>query len=323
MVERETKPPKRYTDATLLSAMKNAGRQIDDDDLAAAMKESGLGTPATRAEMIEKLIRIEVAERQKKSLVPTAKGKALIGAVAPPLKSPELTGQWEQRLKEIEEGKYGAEDFYRSILTFVDELLVQVRQGPALSPADFPDSKQKNGAAKGPQGPPLGPCPLCKEGQISENAKAFGCSRYRQGCKFVIWKTVAGKKISAKQATQLLKEGKTGTLKGFTSKAGKKFSARLKLAPSLRWRSILRRYPRSPANAFGGAGVGAGFNTRGADSVTVDPRGSCLSALWTGRNYRRQARFWLQSLSRWLQLCRLEGSGRQETDRKADWALGS
>ena len=133
VVEKETQPPRPYDDASLLAAMKNAGREIEDDALAAAMKESGLGTPATRAEIIEKLIRTGYVERQRKQLRATAKGQALIGRVAEPLRSPELTAQWEQRLKDIERGQAAAEDFYRDIVAWVRGLIPTLGQGPALS----------------------------------------------------------------------------------------------------------------------------------------------------------------------------------------------
>ena len=133
VVEKETQPPRPYDDASLLAAMKNAGREIEDDALAAAMKESGLGTPATRAEIIEKLIRTGFVERQRKQLRATPKGQALIGLVAEPLRSPELTAQWEQRLKDIERGQAVAEDFYRDIVAWVRGLIPTLGQGEALS----------------------------------------------------------------------------------------------------------------------------------------------------------------------------------------------
>jgi DNA topoisomerase-3 len=134
VVERETQPPRPYDDASLLAAMKNAGREIEDEALAAAMKESGLGTPATRAEIIEKLIRTGYVERQRKQLRATSKGQALIGLVAEPLRSPELTAKWEQRLKDIEQGEAAAEDFNRDIVTWVRGLITVVARGRALTP---------------------------------------------------------------------------------------------------------------------------------------------------------------------------------------------
>jgi len=153
LVERETQPPRPYDDATLLAAMKNAGREIEDDRLAAAMRESGLGTPATRAEIIEKLIRTGYVERQRKQLRATAKGQALIGLVADSLRSPELTARWEQRLKEIEQGQGQAEDFYRDIVTWVKEGVIAVVQGAAMRPEQAGASAQARpgGKAGGPK----------------------------------------------------------------------------------------------------------------------------------------------------------------------------
>ncbi len=228
VVEKETKPPRPYTDATLLAAMKNAGREIEDDELAAAMKESGLGTPATRAETIEKLIRTGYVVRDRKSITSTEKGKALVGLVAESLRSPELTGEWEQQLKEIEEGQRPVAGFYEGIADLVRTLVPKVQQGPALSPEQVAQAQGKKRGKGKSRGKVLGPCPKCKEGQVVENAKAYGCSRYREGCNFTIWKTVARKKLTEKQAQLLMANGRTEKMQGFISKAGKKFAARLK-----------------------------------------------------------------------------------------------
>lgn len=224
VVEKETQPPRPYTDATLLAAMKNAGREIEDDELAAAMKESGLGTPATRAETIEKLIRTGYVVRDRKAITSTEKGKALVSLVAEPLRSPALTAEWEQQLKEVEEGQRPAAKFYAEIADLVKSLVPKVQQGPALSPEQAAEARGK----KRGRGKVLGPCPKCKEGQVVENAKAYGCSRYREGCNLTIWKTVARKRLTEKQAQLLLANGRTEKMQGFTSKAGKKFAARLK-----------------------------------------------------------------------------------------------
>lgn len=233
VVEKETQPPKPYTDATLLAAMKNAGRDLDDDALADTMKDCGLGTPATRAEIIERLIRSDYVRRERKSLKSTEKGRALIGLVAEPLRSPELTAAWEQQLKEVEAGRYRADAFYQSITDFVRELIPQVAEGSALSPEQVAEAKQQRfgkGKGRGNSGQTtLGTCPLCQQGTVMENAKAFGCSRYREGCKFAIWKVVAGKRLTARQVQALLTRGVTERLKGFKSKAGKPFAASLKL----------------------------------------------------------------------------------------------
>ena len=232
VVEKETKPPRPYTDATLLAAMKNAGREIEDDELASAMKESGLGTPATRAETIEKLIRTGYVAREKKSLGATEKAKALIGVVAEPMRSPELTAEWEQQLKEVEDGQRPVAEFYDGIANFVRGLVPEIEQGPALSPEQAAQARAEHGGGrkggKKRPGKEIGVCPKCKEGKVGENAKAYGCSRYREGCDFTIWKTVAKKKLTEKQAQFLMANGRTDKMKGFTSKAGKKFEARLK-----------------------------------------------------------------------------------------------
>ena len=236
LVEKETQPPKPYNDATLLAAMKNAGRDIEDDALAEAMKQSGLGTSATRAEIIEKLIRTGYVQRARKQLCSTEKGQALIGLVAKSLRSPELTAEWEQQLKEVEEGIQPAEGFYRNIVEFVQELVPKIAEGPALSPEQRAAAqvqrkgrRAKGSKRSGSQPAGLGKCPLCKEGEIVETAKAYGCSRYREGCKFTIWRTVAGRKLTKRQIEQLLQTGGTERIEGFTSKAGKPFAARLKL----------------------------------------------------------------------------------------------
>lgn len=228
VVEKETQPPRPYNDATLLAAMKNAGREIEDDELAAALKESGLGTPATRAETIEKLIRTGYVVRDRKAITATEKGKALVGLVAEPLRSPELTAEWEQQLKEVEEGQRPVAEFYQGIAELVRTLVPKVQQGPALSPEQAAQAQGKKAGKRKGRGKVLGPCPKCKEGQVIENAKAYGCSRYREGCNLTIWKTVARKRLTEKQAQLLMANGRTEQLQGFISKAGKQFAARLK-----------------------------------------------------------------------------------------------
>lgn len=151
VVEKETQPPRPHDDASLLAAMKNAGREIEDDALAAAMKESGLGTPATRAEIIEKLIRTGYVERQRKQLRATPKGQALIGLVAEPLRSPELTAQWEQRLKDIERGHAAAEDFYRDIVAWVRGLIPTLTPGQALTQMPAAATRPVGGSRPGHQ----------------------------------------------------------------------------------------------------------------------------------------------------------------------------
>ncbi len=239
--ERATSPPRPFTDATLLGAMKNAGRTIEDRDLARAMKASGLGTPATRAETIEKLIRTGYVERQRKQLRATEKGRVLIERVAAPLKSPELTAAWEQRLREVEEGARPVAEFNQAIMDLVRDLIPRVWQGPAFSAEQVDQARAaqpqggRPGAARGarkgalPRPAGLGTCPGCGQGELMETARAFGCSRYREGCAFAVWKTVARVKLTKAQVRELLGKGRIGPIEGFQSKAGKSFKAALKL----------------------------------------------------------------------------------------------
>jgi DNA topoisomerase-3 len=221
---KETKPPPRYTEATLLSAMETAGKFVDDEELREAMKERGLGTPATRAETIETLIRREYIERVGKDLAPTPKGLQVITMLEEnKLTSPELTGDWEKRLGDIEHGNGAKDDFIKGIEDFTRSTV------EAIAALD----KEK----LRPERVELGLCPRCgaETGEIiRENAKAYGCtswkSREETGCGFVIWKRVAGRTLTPEVARQLLEEGKTKeVLSGFRSRAGKPFRARLVL----------------------------------------------------------------------------------------------
>jgi DNA topoisomerase-3 len=202
--------------------METAGKLIDDEELREAMKESGLGTPATRAETIETLIRREYIERAGKDLQATPKGIQVITMLEEhKLTSPELTGDWEKRLSDIEHGKGDREAFMREIAGFAKETVEQI--------AALDKEKLR------PERVELGPCPRCGAvtGEIiKENSRAYGCtswkSREEPGCGFVIWKRVAGRTITPEVARQLIEEGKTKeVLSGFRSRAGKPFRARL------------------------------------------------------------------------------------------------
>jgi DNA topoisomerase III len=221
---KETKPPPRYTEATLLSGMETAGKLIDDEELREAMKESGLGTPATRAETIETLIRREYIERAGKDLTPTPKGLQVITMLEEhPLTSPELTGNWEKRLTDIEHGQDERNAFIKDIEDFTRSTVEKI--------AELDKEKLR------PERVELGPCPRCgaETGEIiKENSKAYGCtswkSREEPGCGFVIWKRVAGRTLTPELARQLLEEGRTKeVISGFRSRAGKPFRARLVL----------------------------------------------------------------------------------------------
>jgi DNA topoisomerase-3 len=218
--EGETKPPPRYSESALLGAMETAGKLVEDEELRQAMKESGLGTPATRAATIERLIKVGYVEREKKTLVPTQKGRALVGLLGEsPLSSPEMTARWEERLAKMEKSAESREDFMSDIQGFAASVVEAVRgmEGEKLV------APERGGRE------PIGVCPRCGA-PVVETKKAYGCSAWKKsGCDFAIWKRVSGKSISEGQAKQLLARGKTGQLKGFKSKAGKPFSAVLVL----------------------------------------------------------------------------------------------
>jgi DNA topoisomerase III len=222
--EKVTRPPPRYTEATLLSAMETAGKFVDDEELRDAMKERGLGTPATRAETIETLIRREYVERVGRDLQPTPKGLQVITMLEEhKITSPELTGDWEKKLSDIEHGKFERDAFIKEIERFTGEIVGQI--------AELDREKLR------PERAELGPCPRCgaETGEIiRENSKAYGCtswkSREETGCGYVIWKRVAGRTLTPEVARQLMEEGKTReVLSGFRSRNGKPFRARLVL----------------------------------------------------------------------------------------------
>src|SRR4051794_10307976 len=223
--EKVTKPPRRYSDASLLAAMETAGKLVDDDELREAMKDSGIGTPATRAAIIERLIDVGYVERDGRSLVPTEKGlnvSRLLGEH--PLTSPSLTGDWEQRLGRIEHGEEARQVFMRDIALFAGETVTEL------------DAKLKD--VRIPRAN-LGPCPVCGH-DIVENRKGFSCwSREDPGCGFVIWKSKAGKTLPAAAARELIATGRTERpVTGFKGRSGRSFRARLALMQTEdgRWR---------------------------------------------------------------------------------------
>jgi DNA topoisomerase-3 len=333
----ETSPPKPFTEDSLLGAMETAGKLVDDEQLREALKERGLGTPATRASIIETLLTRGYIVRDNKTLSSTDPGRYLIAVIRDRgLKSPELTGEWEARLREIERGQLDPRRFMAEIARYTGEVVrpgdpsaidssrfgecprcgraviegkrgfgcsgwregcpfvlwresdghvlgddqirrllqhraipsakgsailhltdqgelteIPVPVGEPRRPAGKPARQRagvKSGSKAKRRGAPsskvdgeptsapsagfgsvaIGPCPLCKS-EVVEQEKSYGCSGWRQGCKFAIWKTIAGKRISVSAAQALLRHGRTPVLKGFESKAGKSFEARLKL----------------------------------------------------------------------------------------------
>jgi DNA topoisomerase III len=216
VLAKETKPPRRYSDASLLGAMETAGKLVDDDELREVMKESGIGTPATRAAIIERLIDVGYVERDGRSLVPTEKGMNVIRLLGDhPLTSPSLTGDWERRLAEIEAGEQDRQKFMADIAKFAGSTVGEL------------DAKLKD--VRIPRAN-LGPCPICGR-DIVENRKGYSCwSREDPGCGFVIWKSKAGKNLPPAIAKELIARGKTEKpVTGFKGRSGRSFRARLAL----------------------------------------------------------------------------------------------
>jgi len=216
IVHNETKPPARFTEATLLSAMEGAGKLVEDEELREAMREKGLGTPATRSAIIEGLIHDGYVHRQGRELIATAKGLALItllrGIGVTELTSPEMTGEWESKLKRMEKGAMKRNDFMAHIRKFTREIVERAKnfEGDSVS-GNFEPLDVK--------------CPKCGGGPFDESYRTFKC----RSCELILWKTMAGRAFERWELERLLTEGKVGPLEGFRSKLGRKFNAIVKL----------------------------------------------------------------------------------------------
>lgn len=223
-LEKQTKPPNQFTEASLLRAMETAGKQIDDDELRDLMKENGIGRPSTRANIIETLFKRQYIKRNKKQILPTVTGVALIDTIQNELlKSAELTGLWEKQLKDIEKGEYSASLFIQNMKKMVDELVYEVRSETKranISQASVVKERQAKVKKTKAAGMTSEACPKCKKGHLLKGKSAYGCSQFKSGCDFVMPFKVYGKKISEKQLIRLLQKGSTVNLKGFTSKQG-------------------------------------------------------------------------------------------------------
>lgn len=241
--EKETQPPKHFTEGTLLKAMESAGKQIEDEELRDAMKESGLGTPATRAATIERLKKVGYIEMQGKKILLTQKGRTVIelirGAGVELLTSPEMTGHWERRLNEISKGTASDDRFMENVKKFatmvVDKVRLQARadkasfesaDGPAKTRgrekgqaktvrAKTPAKKSSSTSASASSASSViaaCPRPGCN-GSIFMGRKGYGCSNYSLGCSFVIWKENHGRILTDSQVKALIEKGKTGKMK--------------------------------------------------------------------------------------------------------------
>jgi DNA topoisomerase-3 len=210
VLTKQTRPPLRHTEATLLGAMESAGREISDQELRAAMRDSGLGTPATRAATIETLIRRTFVARDGKNLVPTEMGIGLIDALPEKsLASPELTGTWEARLSRVARGEETRAAFMADISRYVSDVVTAIRGGTGVARAS--DAKAPAAALT---------CPRCKQGTLVAGKRGWGCSRWREGCAFVIWFEIAGRRITDAELTDLVSKGKTRKRKWRSGEGG-------------------------------------------------------------------------------------------------------
>ena len=213
-----TRPPPRYSEATLLSAMEGAGKMVDDEELKAAMAGRGLGTPATRAQIIENLIGEQYLHREARELLPTAKAFSLMtllnGLGIPELTAPELTGEWEYKLARMERGEMSRDAFMQEIATMTQHIVDRAKSYDSDTiPGDF--------------GELATPCPKCG-GKVKETYKKFQC----QSCDFSLWKIVAGRQYEAAEIEELLDKRVIGPLSGFRNKMGRPFNAVIRLNES-------------------------------------------------------------------------------------------
>ncbi len=285
-LEKQTQPPKSYNDASLLGAMEHAGKQIEDADLRAVMKAGGLGTPATRANIIATLLRRGYITRAQKKLVPTLAGQTLVASVNDPaLLEPQLTAEWEQRLQDIAEGKAPPQPFIHQIHTWVNQLVSQLPQGPKIivptkkgtaskakgtasrtkgigssrrTPSHPESSSQysssssqgsswrsqtkeaqqsKQAKHKGPKASELTEvvgqvCPMCKKGQMIQGQSAWGCARWKEGCRFVIPFEMNGVFIPKEEAARVCARRQSRL---FHETDGKKYRLEIQKTGRLAW----------------------------------------------------------------------------------------
>jgi DNA topoisomerase-3 len=216
IVENQTKPPARFTEGTLLSAMEGAGKLVEDEELREAMSQRGLGTPATRAQIIEGLLLDGYINRQGRDLFVTQKGLSLInllrGIGIQALTSPEMTGEWEFKLKQMERGAMPRPEFMQGIRRFTEDIVSKAKNFSGNSvEGQFADLQAR--------------CPKCGAETFKESYKAYQC----RGCGLVLWKSMAGRELEREEVKTLLESGNVGPLEGFRSKLGRPFSAAVKL----------------------------------------------------------------------------------------------
>lgn len=215
----KTSPPKPYTEATLLRAMETAGKQVEDEELREMLKNNGIGRPSTRANIIETLFKRKYIEKKRKNLIATPTGIELIDTIEDELlKSPELTGEWESKLRKIEKGEYEANQFKEELIEMVTDLTQKVISGKGkviIQEEKKEAPKEKKPRVKTEIVWEETKCPKCKSNHLMKGKTAVGCSDYK-GCGFKVPFEIFGKKLSEKQLQDLILKNKTSKLKGFT-----------------------------------------------------------------------------------------------------------
>lgn len=223
LLRKRTKPPAPYTESSLLSAMENAGRFVEDEALKEQMKDSGLGTPATRAAIIERLLTVGYLTRKGKTLLPTEKGRKLIEVVPQEMRSPQTTGKWEKGLSSIAKGKMTEERFMASIRRYV-QFLIQDAASGRRADVIFPEEQVRGKRRKTNA---FGKCPFCGR-DILENSKSFYCAGWKSGCKFSLWKDSLkpyGLELDGGMVKLLLKKNKSERVAVTLPQTGEKGTA--------------------------------------------------------------------------------------------------
>jgi DNA topoisomerase-3 len=235
LLEKMTQAPKLLTEATLLRAMETAGKQMEDEELRELMKENGIGRPSTRANIIETLFKRKYVVREKKNLVPTQTGIQLINTIQNELlKSAELTGIWERKLRQIEKGEYDPKTFLDEMKEMVTNLVTEVKleqqqkivieqdeeeKKPEIDGQEKTSEPKKPSARNRTEKPPglaSAICPKCKKGSILKGNSAYGCSEYKNGCSFKVLFELFGKKLTEKQIFTLIQKGRSPKITGLT-----------------------------------------------------------------------------------------------------------